>query len=256
MTKRRKLVIFVGVILLVAIMGGAVVYLALNSPNRAQSEAIAALQSDAEVTVWRAEDRGWYEFAPTGRAPDTGFILYPGAFVDPVAYAPIARAIAREGYLVAIPTMPLNLAVADIAAADDVIAAHPEIANWGIGGHSLGGAMAAEYVQNNPNAMVGLALWAAYPAADADLSSLPLTVVSIFGDADGVAAVSDVTGAAGRLPADTRFIAIPGGNHTQFGYYGDGLQRGDDPATIGHDEQMALIVSSTVAMLQTIDAAQ
>jgi hypothetical protein len=256
MTKRRKLVAIVGLVLLIAVIGGAGAYLVLNSRNRAQPEAIGALQSDADVTVSRAEDGGWYEFTPMTITPDTGFIIYPGGFVDPVAYAPLARDIAREGYLVVIAPMPLNLAVMGVESADDIIAAHPAIKSWAIGGHSLGGAMAAEYVRNNPNAIAGLALWAAYPAENTNLSDLPLAVVSLFGDADGVAAVSDVTGAAGRLPADTRFITIPGGNHTQFGYYGDGLQRGDNLATISRDEQGALIVSSTVEMLQTIDAAQ
>lgn len=252
MTKRRKLVVVIGLVLLIAVIGGAGAYLVLNSRTRAQPEAMGALQSDADVTVSRAEDGGWYEFTPTAITPDTGFIIYPGGFVDPVAYAPIARDIARQGYLVVIAPMPLNLAVTGIETADDIIAAHPAIESWAIGGHSLGGAMAAEYVQNNPNAIAGLALWAAYPAENTDLSGLPLAVVSIFGDTDGVAAVSDVTGAAGRLPADTRFITIPGGNHTQFGYYGETLQRGDNPAGISRSEQKALIVSSTVEMLQAL----
>ena len=63
-----------------------------------------------------------------------------------------------------------------------------------------------------------------------------------------------VTGAAERLPADARFVLIPGGNHTQFGSYGQGLQRGDNPATISREEQQSQIVDATVELLATISA--
>ena len=37
----------------------------------------------------------------------------------------------------------------------------PEIQRWAIGGHSLGGAMAARYVHRNPESVGGLVVWAA-----------------------------------------------------------------------------------------------
>jgi dienelactone hydrolase len=250
--KRRKLITLVGIILLILTSSLAVAYAVLSNRNVARPEAVNALQSDTEVTVSRAGDGSWYEFTPTANTPDTGFIIYPGGFVDPVAYAPIARDIAREGYLVVIVPMPLNLAVIGVETADDIIAAYPAIESWAIGGHSLGGAMAAEYIQNNPNAIAGLVLWAAYPAENTNLSDLPLAVVSIFGDADGLASSSNINNSIIRLPANTRFLAIPGGNHTQFGYYGEGLQSGDNPAQISRDEQTALIVGGTIELLQSI----
>jgi len=81
--------------------------------------------------------------------------------------------------------MPLNLAVFDSERAGQVIAAHPEIELWAIGGHSLGGAMAARYAFNHPEVIHGLALWAAYPEEGADLSlRTDLQVVSIFASED------------------------------------------------------------------------
>lgn len=44
--------------------------------------------------------------------------------------------------------MPFNLAVLDSSAADGVINEFTNIQNWYIGGHSLGGAMAASYTAN------------------------------------------------------------------------------------------------------------
>ena len=252
MRAHRRLLIVLGITLLTLLVAGGGAFVVLNGRNQAQPEAVAALQSDASVTVGRVAGQYWYVFSPTTGEVNTGLIIYPGGFVDPVAYAPIAREIAARGYLVVLDPMPLNLAVTGINSADAILAAFPEIAHWAIGGHSLGGAMAAEYVKNNPGAVVGLVLWAAYPAENTDLSDRPLSVVSIYGDADGLASVADVTGAAERLPPDAQFILIPGGNHTQFGSYGQGLQRGDNPATISREEQQAAIVAGTLELLELI----
>ena len=249
----RKLLIFAGAVLLVALIGATAAWTVLNNRNAARPEAVAVLSADGTVSVSRIPKEDWYVFTPASTPPDTGFIIYPGGFVDPVAYALVARDIAARGYLVVLDPMPLNLAVTSAESADAIVSAFPGIQAWAIGGHSLGGAMAAEYVRNNPDVMAGLALWAAYPAANTDLSALPLKVVSLYGDADGVAAVDEVMSAAARLPADARFVSIPGGNHTQFGVYGEGLQRGDNPAAIGRDEQRADVVEATVAMFQSIE---
>ena len=42
----------------------------------------------------------------------------------------------------------------------------------------------------------------------------------------------EVLGAAPLLPPGTRFIPIEGGNHAQFGWYGD--QNGDNPVSYTH----------------------
>jgi pimeloyl-ACP methyl ester carboxylesterase len=83
--------------------------------------------------------------------------------------------------------MPFNLAVFKPAAADAVIAAHPEITHWVIGGHSLGGAMAANYVYTHPDAVQGMALWAGYPAGNNSLADRPLAVTSVSATEDGLA---------------------------------------------------------------------
>jgi DNA-directed RNA polymerase omega subunit len=57
--------------------------------------------------------------------------------------------------------------------------------------------------------------------------------------------------AAPLLPPGTRFIPIEGGNHAQFGWYGD--QNGDNPATISRAEQQKLTVDATVEVLAQVD---
>jgi hypothetical protein len=249
----KTVLIILGVVLLAGLIGGVIAYYLLNNRNFARPEAVAALESDNTVIVTTPEGTDWQVFAPVGSQPETGFIIYPGGFVDPLAYAPIARAIAEAGFLVILDPMPLNLAVLDYGAADGIIAAFPDVDNWAIGGHSLGGAMASQYIAGNPEAISGLALWASYPAEGTDLSQLPLEVVSIYGDADGVADIDTITGAAERLPRDTIFVMIPGGNHTQFGFYGEGLQRGDNVAGISREEQQMIVIDNTVQMLELIN---
>ena len=252
MRAHRRLLIVLGITLLILLVAGSGAFVVLNGRNQARPEAVAALQSDDQVTVTNVAGQDWFVFSPASGEVSTGLIVYPGGFVDPVAYAPIAREIAARGYLVVLNPMALNLAVTGINSADAIIAAFPEIAHWAVGGRSLGGAMAAEYVKSNPETVDGLALWAAYPAENTDLSSLPLAVVSSYGDADGLASVADVTGAAERLPTDARFVLIHGGNHTQFGAYGQGFQRGDNPATISRAAQQAAVVAGTLELLEII----
>ena len=52
------------------------------------------------------------------------------------------------------------------------------------------------------------------------------------------------------LPAAAVFVPIDGGNHAQFGYYGD--QPGDNPATISRDEQQTQVIAATAALLEEI----
>jgi pimeloyl-ACP methyl ester carboxylesterase len=215
-----------------------------STPARPMPEALAALQSDAQVTV---EAGKWLVFTSTAAVPATGFIIYPGGRVDYRAYAPAAHEIAVQGYLVIIVPMPLNLAVFSPNAAADVIAAHPEIDHWVVGGHSLGGAMAASFVYSNPGAIDGLVLWASYPASSNNLSNSRVRVVSISATLDGLSTPEKVAASIPLLPADTTWVTIEGGNHAQFGWYG--AQSGDNPATIPRAEQQAQIVRATLDFL-------
>jgi hypothetical protein len=218
-----------------------------ETPSRPMPEALASLESDAQVTV---TNEPWLTFTPTASQPTTGLIFYPGGHVDYRAYAPAARQIAAQGYQVVIVPMPLNLAVLGINSAEKVIDAYPDIEHWVIGGHSLGGAMAANFAKKHPGVVDGLALWAAYPAASDDLSTSGLNVVSISGSQDGLATPAKIDASRPLLPADTTWTVIAGGDHGQFGWYGD--QSGDNPAAISRADQQAQIVAATVALLKAL----
>jgi pimeloyl-ACP methyl ester carboxylesterase len=147
--------------------------------------------------------------------------------------------------------MPLSLAVLAPGSAAEVIASRPEIQIWAIGGHSLGGAMAANFAYQNPGAVQGLVLWAAYPAASNNLSDRDLKVISIFASLDGLATRDKIDASRALLPTDTRWVEISGGNHAQFGSYG--LQPGDGQAEISPEEQLRQVSAATVAFLKELE---
>lgn len=237
-----QLAIFALVAVLIAATAGFVIW--GNNPSPASPEAFSAMESDESVSV---EQEPWLVFKPGESNPTTGFIFYPGGRVQPQAYAPAARAIAEQGYLVVIPPMPLNLAIFAPDVADEIMAAFPEIDCWVLGGHSLGGAMAARFAYRKPQSVQGLVLWAAYPAASDDLSTSDLAVVSIHASEDGLADVDTVLASQPLLPPSTSWVLIEGGNHAGFGYYGP--QSGDKSRSITLEEQQEQIIAGTVDLL-------
>jgi hypothetical protein len=237
-------------------------------------EALDVMAGDVEVAVSTVTVGTWdyHEFTPTGSTPSEALIIYTGGSVDERAYAPLARDIAAEGYLVVLLSSPNCLAIIEKERPDVIISAHPEIEKWSIGGHSFGGVVAAMYIEDsagtylNEDKIDGLVLWASYPANNAMLSVVGLKVVSIYGTSDGITELIDIENSIPNLPEDTSFVALEGANHTQFGWYGDSAtdydflqpgkegELGDNLATLTRQEQQALIVGYTVSFLDSLTA--
>lgn len=180
---------------------------------------------------------------------DKGLIYYPGGLVDPEAYAVTAQGIADEGYLVVIPKMPLNLAFTQINRADDIRKQFPEIQTWIIGGHSLGGAMAAQYAINNVDNLDGLIMYASYPANNEDFVDFPLPILTIIGSKDPGAPQQEAFYDA--VAGSAVIFIIEGGNHRQFADYS--YQPNDGIATISEAEQQDQIIDATVQFLDTVE---
>lgn len=206
--------------------------------------ALSALESGDGVSV--AQTSAGYEFAPTGVEATSALVFYPGGHVDARSYAPLARDLAAAGRLVIITPMPLSLAVLSPNAARRAIDSHPEVANWALGGHSLGGVMAAQFAGKNAEQVGGLLLLASYPSTD--ISSTRMVVADVVGSADGVLDWASWKAAQPLLPkATTVGTTIEGGNHAQFGDYGP--QPGDNPASITAESQRRQTVTAASAML-------
>jgi dienelactone hydrolase len=243
--KTWKKILIVIITIFVGMIGLSVLRFTQGA-SAAEDIALDYLQSSANVIV---DDTGWVTFSPAGQPTATGFIFYPGGNVSYEAYAPTLNKIAAQGFFVIDVPMPLNLALFGTQKAAEVIAAYPNIEHWVIGGHSLGGAMAARFVSENPGMVEGVAFWAAYPAENDSLRDTGVRALSIFGTMDGLADLQKIENSIPLLPADTIWAAIEGGNHAQFGYYGE--QNGDNPAEITREAQQAEIIAVMVNFLQT-----
>lgn len=157
-----------------------------------------------------------------------GVIFYPGGKVEASAYMPLLLKLSDIGVTSVLMEMPGNLAVLNIDAADEVFDKFPEIKTWYIAGHSLGGAMASQYMEKNSDKVKGLILLGAYPVNDAAVDSLV-----IYGTYDVKLDLEKV------VLADEVFEII-GGNHAYFGDYGE--QEGDGTSLITREEQQSQAV--------------
>lgn len=211
-----------------------------------------SLATDAMETneLIKVTTEPWITFEPRNQTfPEKGYIFYPGGKVEPESYAPMAREIALAGYLVVIVPMPLNLAVLGANRANDVMAQFSNISTWVIGGHSLGGSMAAKFAFDNPEKIQGLILLASYPANSNNLSSYTIPTITIYGTLDSVVSKS-IPDTLASLPSNTTIVAIQGGNHAYFGAYGE--QKGDTIATISRMTQIGITVNYTISLLAEI----
>ena len=238
MKKQRILkLILIGIVALFAISMLGLFIWSRTGTYPARSTAIAALASTNTVTVTQDD---WIAFTPLAN-PQTGLIFYPGGLVEPTAYAPVLHRIAQGGVLVVIAPMPLNLAILNIGVADDIISAFPSIDSWILAGHSLGGASAAIFAENNPESIDAMVFWDSYPPNSASLSDNGLPILSIFGTTNGTPNTEGFDERKYLLPENTEFIAIEGANHAQFGDYGP--QKDDVLASITLDEQHEIVTA-------------
>lgn len=206
--------------ILVPVLGvGNLAYVARRDQAVPTSEALAALEPTSAVKI---EFDDWLVMRPAGRAVTKGLILYPGANCDVRGYAPVLREIAAAGYLVVAVPMPFNRAVLAPNRADAVRKAFPEIKEWVLTGHSLGGAMVARYAARHPNDIAGLILLDSRPPEANSLAAVPFPVVHIHRASLAGEAPATFTDNRHLFPADSRWVPIRGGIHMYFGSFDGG----------------------------------
>jgi len=241
-----RLASFVLVGLLVAAIVAFVVWASLAAP--AEPGPLQAALADPAVEVTQGPV---VELRPAGVEPTRAVVFYPGARVHREAYiATWAPIVAATDTLVLIPRMPLNLAIFGRNRATSLREDHPGIDTWWVGGHSLGGAMAASHVGGQePGTVDGLVLWAAYTLESAELATRDeLEVLSVSGSRDGLSTPADIAERRELLPPDAVLVEVVGMNHAQFGRYGP--QRGDLPPTISDDQAQSALTRANVAALR------
>jgi pimeloyl-ACP methyl ester carboxylesterase len=217
----------------------------------------AILASDDRIAV--REAAGYWLFEPKADAKATALAFCPGGLVDPTAYAPMARALAGRGYPTYIVKLdPRPRSIDDqkrdgVSMIKSVIEGKAARGRWVVGGHSLGGAIAARCAREHPASLDGLLLCGTTHPRDFDLSGFDRPVTKVYATRDAVATAEQVRRNEKLLPAHTRWVAVEGGNHAQFGWYGP--QPGDRAATIGREEQQAIVVEAIAALLDQVSNA-
>ena len=221
---------------------------------QASAEGEAALGSNREVIVERADV--YWSFRPRVDPERTGLVFFAGALVEPAAYAPLTRAIAAARFPVLLIELPRRGAFggADgpevLNRARDAMTRQADVDRWVIAGHSLGGWVACTFVRRKDPRIAGLVLVGTSHPRDFSLADVTFPVTSIYGTRDTVADADKVERNRRNLPPSTRVVAIDGGNHSQFGYYG--FQPGDWPATISREAQQKLTLQAILDTLRAV----
>ena len=223
---RKKKIILIPLGIIFIVVFGFLVYNTVFYP--ADEAARAALVSDENVIVSQTD----YGYFFDGPSEENLFIFYPGAKVDEVAYAPLMHKLAERGMDVCLVHMPFHFAIYNQNKADSLLSEYTSYGNYYIGGHSLGGAIAAIYASGKGDSLSGVILLAAYPAKPLPDS---LTEISIYGSEDSVLNFDKLEESKNNAPSKSYGYVIQGGNHAGFGNYGP--QHGDTDAVITKEEQ-------------------
>ena len=232
MKRYQKILITVAALILVLSLG---IGIYVGDYYRTDTKASEALLEQLDYRFGIRS--GFSEYAPVDGRYSKGIIFYPGGKVEHTAYEPLMAACAEKGILCVLVKMPCNLAVLDMSAAADVLALYPEIEEWYIAGHSLGGSMAASFASGCEE-IEGVILLASYSTESLEGKR----VLSIRATQDQVMNREKYEQYRANLPEDATERIIEGGCHAGFGCYGP--QDGDGQPTISTEEQIR----------QTVDA--
>ena len=239
---KKKIGISILAIIVIMVIGCGIY---VNDYYHAREEAITAFApSNAEGIEIQKLENNTVVYEPQN--PSAGFIFYPGGKVEYTAYEPLMRELASEGILCALVEMPFNLAILDTGAADGIADLYPEVENWYIGGHSLGGSAASMYLEENHEVFDGLVLLGSYSTSD--LSDCGIEVISVFGSEDKVMNHDNYNENIANLPVGFKEVIIEGGCHAYFGMYGH--QDGDGTPTITNEEQIKITAKEIIEFMK------
>lgn len=235
-----------GILALIALGFGLGVLYMIMVPDElllSQDAVVDGVLPEASVSMLRSDAGRFIDIQPLSQDVSTIFVFYPGGLVRPQAYQWLGVALAPYGIRTLIPEFPADLAVINPNRALDVLRRAGDLPERiVIGGHSLGGAMAARFALNHADELDGLILMAAYSAESDDLSESPLNVLVLAAENDDLATAEQVTAGLQRLPADTELVLIEGAVHAFFGRYGS--QRGDGVPTISRGQAEVAIIDT------------
>ena len=230
--KKNKLKVLISISLIFVLFIG-IFFLYTSDYYRADHESIQTFISESDVKKRKLYDGAFvYEI---NEGSEVGFIFYPGGKVEFTSYEPLMYELAMNGVTCVLVEMPFNLAFFNVNAASKVLDYFPNIKSWYIGGHSLGGSIAATFTVSNLDKIDGLVLLGSYSMSD--FRNTDLKVLSIYGSEDRVMNMDNYEKYKNNL-GDFLEVVIEGGCHGYFGMYG--MQEDDGTPTITAAQQIVL----------------
>ena len=226
MNKKIKIALYIILALIILIVCLSVWY--VNDYSHADASVNTYLNGTSNVSVEKV-DNGLFLDGPGN---DSALIFYPGAKIEYISYLPLFMELANDGVDCFIVEMPGNLAFLGADSADSIIGGDKySYDEWYISGHSLGGVAASSYAINHKDKISGLILLASYPVDDMG----NMAVLSIYGSNDKTLNKETYDESKSLMDNNLTEYVINGGNHAQFGSYGN--QSGDGIATISPENQ-------------------
>lgn len=218
---KKKIILALMAAFIIAIIAYGTYY--VNDYYHADENAMKYINGTDNVEVIKT-DKGLFLDGPGN---DTALIFYPGAKVEYTSYLPLLTKISEKNIDCFLVEMPFNLAIFDISAADNIMNNY-NYTHYYMSGHSLGGSIASQYLQDTGRGD-GLILFAAYPTDE-----IAKPVLSIYGSEDKVLNMEKYNESKAFMKNLTE-IKIKGANHAQVGDYG--IQEGDGTAKMSPAQQ-------------------
>ncbi len=229
-----------GIGLLIYFVGGSIYF---NIYIHRTEEADIFLESHDGVEITRTADGYFFD----GPGTETAMVFFPGARIDEGAYSRLMFELALNDVDCFLLKVPLHLSLFGKEKPNKIMQEY-EYDHWFVGGHSLGGAVAASFGAAHPKAVEGVVGIGSYPP---DPMSAPVRLIMIYGSRDMVMDRNMFIRNQSNCPPQSREYVIEGGNHSGFAYYGD--QRGDGEASITPEEQQDETVGQILEFIHEDD---
>lgn len=247
-SNKRKLIRYFLLIFWVSVLGWQ--FLQMNATGFDESK----IFSTNEQVTFNDTD-SYLSFLSTDSSKHSSILFFPGALVQPEAYAPLALNLSKKGSDVYIQKIPFRIAITDNMEQAELEKAFKTIQSsknnkWFIAGHSRGGRVASNFVSKYPELLSGMILLGTSHPKEKNLTTLKFPVLKISASEDGLASPAEIDQFSSNLPPNTKFVMIDGGNHSQFGYYG--YQLGAGSASISREEQQKIVLAEITDYLNAL----
>ncbi len=181
---------------------------------------------------------------------DTAIVFYPSSFVDEKSYLPLLFELAKDGYGVYILKSFSNISFLNKNLANSVIK-KGIYEKYVLMGHSFGGTDLLNYLskQNKfSDKIINVVLLAPrslgnyiFDSVNDESHKNNFRMLSIVGSKDGIVDLKKYEVDKSKLPSNTKYVTINGGNHSNFGNYGK--QFGDLKSDISLEKQQFIVLN-------------